>query len=145
MTASILQALVILTLAVGAAVLTREFHPRAPALYLIEAPVQKDEVNLTQVQGRWKGDVIWIDARSEAAFQKGHIPGALLLNEQGFMEQSFALMDVLQTTTKPVIIYCDGEKCDASRTIRTRLLETFPLDNCYVLKGGWPAWKSAQK
>lgn len=142
---ALLQAVVIVALAAGAAVLTREYHPRAPALYLIEAPVQKDEVNLKQVQERWKGDVIWIDARSQEAFQKEHIPGALLLNEQGFMEQSFALMDVLQTTTKPVIIYCDGEKCDASRTMRTRLLETFPLDNCFVLKGGWPAWKAAQK
>lgn len=142
---AILQALVIVALAAGAAVLTHEYHPRAPALSLIEAPVQKDEVNLRQVQERWKGDVVWIDARSEEVYQKGHIPGALLLNEQGFNEQSFALMDVLQTTTKPVIIYCDGEKCDASRTIHKRLLEVFPLDNCYVLKGGWPAWKAAQK
>lgn len=105
----------------------------------------KDEVNLQDIQERWQGKVLWIDARPAEVFEKGHIPGAMLLNEQGFMEQSLALLDVLQTTTLPVIIYCGGEKCEASREVKRRLLEVVPLDECYVLKGGWPAWMAGQK
>ncbi|WP_345737616.1 rhodanese-like domain-containing protein [Prosthecobacter algae] len=140
-----IQALMLLMLAVGAAGVTQALHPRAPALYVSDAPRAADEVNLKDIQERWQGKVLWIDARPAEVFEKGHIPGAMLLNEQGFMEQSLALLDVLQTTTLPVIIYCGGEKCEASREVKRRLLEVVPLDECYVLKGGWPAWVAGQK
>ncbi|TDU72828.1 rhodanese-like domain-containing protein [Prosthecobacter fusiformis] len=145
MSASVLQAALLVVLAAGAAAITHAVHPRAPALYLSEAPLREDEVSLKQIQERWQGDVIWLDARPQEVFEKGHIPEARMLNEQGFQEQLLELLDVLQTTDKPVIIYCGGEKCEASRTIREKLLPLVPLEHCYILKGGWPAWQAAQK
>ncbi|MEN3941228.1 rhodanese-like domain-containing protein [Prosthecobacter sp. SYSU 5D2] len=145
MIAHVFQAALLIALAAGAAALTHAVHPRAPALYLSEAPVGKDEVNLQQIQERWQGDVVWLDARPQEVYEKGHIPGARLLNEQGFQEQLLELLDVLQTTDKAVILYCDGEKCEASRTIREKLLPIIPIEECYILKGGYPAWKAAQK
>ncbi|MBB5037953.1 rhodanese-like domain-containing protein [Prosthecobacter dejongeii] len=142
---SVIQAGFLLLMAAVAAGVTREIHPRAPALHLSEAPRMKDEVNLKDIQERWQGKVLWIDARPAEAYEKGHIPKAMLLNEQGFMDQVLELMEVLQRTTLPVIIYCGGEKCEASRKVKERLLELVPLDDCYVLKGGWPAWQAAQK
>lgn len=141
---AMIQAVFLLLLAAGAAVVTYRAHPRAPALYLSEAPLAADEISLKQIQERWQGEVIWLDARPEDVYTKEHIPGARLLNEQGFDKQLFELLDVLQTTDKPVIIYCGGEKCEASRTIREKLLPMVPLEHCYVLKGGWPVWKAAQ-
>jgi len=114
-------------------------------LYLSEAPLRNDEVSVNDIQERWQGKVIWLDARPLEVFQKGHIPEARLLNEQDFNGQLFELLDILQTTDRPVIIYCGGEKCEASRTIRKKLLEMVPLEHCYILKGGWPAWQAAVK
>lgn len=136
------QVLLLVLLASAAAAGTHYFHPRAPALHAVEEPMRDDEVTLAQIQQRWKGEVLWLDARPRESFEKEHVPGAAMLNEQGFDNQLFELLGVLQANAKPVIIYCGGESCDASRKIRTKLLEAVPLENCYVLRGGWPAWKA---
>lgn len=136
------QALVLLLLSAGAAFGTWLWHPRAPALHMVTAPLREDEVSLTMIRGRWNGDVLWIDARPRAQFEQEHIPGARLLNEQEFDDLLFELLDVLQKNTKPVVIYCGGERCDASRKIRGLLLERFHLENVFVLQGGWKTWKA---
>ncbi|MDP1591490.1 MAG: rhodanese-like domain-containing protein [Prosthecobacter sp.] len=137
------QALILLLLAVAAAWGTHAWHPRAPALYLVQEPLRDDEVSMQAIQERWKGDVLWIDARIQEQFDAGHVPGALLLNEQKFDEQLFGHLDTLQTNTKPVIIYCSAAKCEASRHVLERLKQTLPVENVFVLKGGWQAWKAA--
>lgn len=139
------QALILLLLAVAAAWGTHAWHPRAPALYLVQEPLRDDEVSMQAIQERWKGDVLWIDARIQEQFDAGHVPGALLLNEQKFDEQLFGHLDTLQTNTKPVIIYCSAAKCEASRHVLERLKQTLPVENVFVLKGGWQAWKAAGK
>ena len=141
---AVLQAVVVLLLAGVAAVGTYYLHPAAPALFAVQEPVRDDEVTLGQIQERWQGDVLWIDARPREQYEQEHIAGALLLNEQGFDEQLLGMLEALQTNTKPVIVYCSGQRCDASRKVRAKLLELVAMDNCYVLKGGWAAWKGAQ-
>ena len=138
------QALVLLLLSGVAAVGVHFWHPMAPAWYLVVAPMQEDEVTVERVKGEFGGKVLWLDARPEDQFVAGHIPEAKLLNEQGFNEQLFELIDVLQKNTLPVVIYCGGEKCEASRKIKERLVESLPMENVWVLKGGWPAWKKAE-
>ncbi len=140
----LIQASLLLLLAVAAATAAYQFHPRAPALYLSEEPLKADEVSLKQIQQRWQGDVIWLDARPRDQFEAGHIPGARMLNEQEFDNQLLEMLDTLQTTTKTVVIYCGGQKCEASRHVREKLLTMVPVENCFILKGGWPAWKDAQ-
>ena len=142
---AIRQALILLLLAVAAAWGTHAWHPRAPALYLVQEPLRDDEVSMQAIQERWKGDVLWIDARIQEQFDAGHVPGALLLNEQKFDEQLFGHLDTLQANTKPVIIYCSAAKCEASRHVLERLKQTLPVENVFVLKGGWQAWKAAGK
>jgi rhodanese-related sulfurtransferase len=142
---AIRQALILLMLAVAAAWGTHAWHPRAPALYLVQEPLRDDEVSMQAIQERWKGDVLWIDARIQEQFDAGHVPGALLLNEQKFDEQLFGHLDTLQANTKPVIIYCSAAKCEASRHVLERLKQTLPVENVFVLKGGWQAWKAAGK
>lgn len=142
---AIRQALILLLLAVAAAWGTHAWHPRAPALYLVQEPLRDDEVSMQAIQERWKGDVLWIDARIQEQFDAGHAPGALLLNEQKFDEQLFGHLDTLQANTKPVIIYCSAAKCEASRHVLERLKQTLPVENVFVLKGGWQAWKAAGK
>ena len=100
---------------------------------------------MEMIEQRWKGDVLWIDARPQELFDAGHVPGALLLNEQKFEEQLFGMLDTLQTNAKPLIIYCNSARCDASRQILLRLKQTLPVEQAYVLKGGWKAWEASRE
>jgi rhodanese-related sulfurtransferase len=141
---ALIQACLIALLAGVLAAGAFQFHPHAPALYLIQEPMLADEIGLKEINERWKGDVLWLDARPRDQFDVAHIPEARLLNEQDFDNQLFEILDTLQTVTKPVIIYCGGQKCEASRHVREKLMKSVPLDRCFVLKGGWPAWLAGQ-
>lgn len=145
MVRSIAQALLLLLLAVGAAWATHRWHPRAPALYLVEEPLRNDEVSMQAIEERWKGDVLWIDARPQEQYDAGHVPGALLLNEQKFEEQLASYLDILQTNKKPIILYCSAAKCEASREVLEHLKHMLPIENAFILKGGWRAWEEAAK
>ena len=145
MFAAIRQATVIILLAATAAWATHVWHPRAPSLYLVEEPLRNDEVSMKVIQERWQGKVLWIDARIQEQYDAEHVPGAVLLNEQHFEEQLFGLLDTLQTNTKPIILYCNAAKCDASRKILEHLKRMLPIENAFVLKGGWNAWKQEEK
>lgn len=145
MPSSIRQATLLLLLAAAAALATHAWHPRAPALYLVQEPLRDDELSMKIIQERWKGDVLWIDARPQEQFDEGHVPGALLLNEQKFEEQLVTYLDTLQTNTRPIIVYCSAAKCDASRHVLEHLKQLLPIENAFVLKGGWKAWEDARK
>jgi rhodanese-related sulfurtransferase len=85
-------------------------------------------------------DVIWIDARSEAAYQSDHIPGAILLNEEHWESGILELMGTWLMQAKPIIVYCSSESCGTSKQIADRLREALPDAEIYSLKGGWDAW-----
>jgi rhodanese-related sulfurtransferase len=141
---ALLQSLILSALAAAVATAAFQFHPRAPALYLVQEPLLADEVGLKEIQERWKGEVIWLDARPRDQFDADHIPGARLLNEQEFDAQLLDMLDTLQAAAKPIIIYCGGQKCEASRHVREKLLTMVPVENCFILKGGWPTWKAGR-
>ncbi|MDB6005307.1 MAG: rhodanese [Prosthecobacter sp.] len=145
MFAAIRQATVIVLLAATAAWATHAWHPRAPSLYLVEEPLRDDEVSMQAIEERWQGKVLWIDARIQEQYDAGHVPGAVLLNEQHFEEQLFGLLDTLQRNTMPIIVYCNAAKCDASRKILEHLKQMLPIENAFVLKGGWNAWEQTAK
>jgi len=135
------ETLILLVCTLVAAGATHVFHPRAPVWYLIEEPVGDDEVTLEVVQEKWKGDVLWIDARPRDQYDKAHIPGALLLNEQEADTLMFQHFEKLQDNTKPVVVYCDGAACQASRKMREYLKERLAIEEIYILRGGWKAWQ----
>ena len=141
----VIEALAIMMLAVLGGAATHWLHPRAPTWYLTEAPLAEDEVSMAVIKERWKGDVLWIDARISEQFDLEHVPGAISLNEQNFDSMLFDHLEKLQDNAKPVILYCGTEKCQSSRKIKEALLERLPLENVFVLKGGWQAWRQATK
>ena len=134
------EALIILAFSLLAAVGTHYFHPKAPAWYLNADPVRDDEVSLDDINGRWRGDVLWIDARPRSQYEAGHVPGALLINEQEVDRLMFDSFEKLQSNTKPVVIYCSSSSCDASHRMKDYLTERVAMTNVYVLKGGWAEW-----
>ena len=141
---AIAQASALVLLSAAAALAVHTWHPRAPALHLTEEPLRDDEVSLASILERFPNGVLWIDARPKELFDAGHVPGALLLNEQGFDEQLLGHLEVLQTNTKPIVVYCGGQKCEASRKVAQKLQQMGIVQQAWVLKGGFGAWQAGQ-
>lgn len=139
------QAAVILLLSAAAAVGTHFLHPRAPQWYVQQEPLSPDEVTVEIVREKWGGGVVWVDARPREAHEEAHIPGALLLNEQEADALLFEHIEKLQDSAKPIVVYCDGHACQASRKMAKYLRERLPGAEIYVLRGGWNAWQEAAR
>ena len=138
-------AAILLLLSVVAAFATHWLHPRAPAWYLAQEQLAENEVSLAMIEQRWQGKVLWIDARLREVYDKAHVPGALLLNEQELDALLTEHIEKLQDNKLPIVIYCDGHACQASRKMRSYLTQTMGLTDVWVLHGGWAAWQAANK
>jgi rhodanese-related sulfurtransferase len=105
-----------------------------------QTPVAASEmVTIAQARG-WGDGAIWIDARPQEEFEREHVPGALLLNEDRWNELLPQVLAVW-APEKRVVVYCSSESCGSSREIAHRLRKEAGLTNVFVLEGGWEAWK----
>ena len=141
------QSAILLGLAAMAGALVWKFHPEAPELYLSHDAISMGEITVEEARARaTAGPIVWLDARHAKEFQKGHVPGALLLNEYDWENLLIAAFPSIIEAPEgsPVIIYCDGQACAASRAVRDRLRQT-PLGDreLLILHGGWPAWQAS--
>ena len=82
--------------------------------------------------------VLWVDARTESAFEAAHMKGAILLNESNWES---ALGDLLLSwdPESTVVVYCDGADCGTSRSVAARLREDLGVESVFWLEGGWEA------
>ena len=103
-----------------------------------ETPASHGEVTLVTVHN-WGDHVLWVDARTRAKYERAHIPGAVLLNEDEWDKLVPAFLDAWDPDV-PVVVYCDGGSCDASHAIAERLRKELKIEKVHVLKGGWSAW-----
>ena len=123
----------VLLLALIPAGATALWHPRRPAW-------QSDEVSVAAASA-WGSQVLWVDARPDADFQRAHIPGAVSLNEDRWDELLPGLLDHWRTTQK-IVVYCSSLSCQLSHDVARRLRDEVNLPNVYVLQGGWEAWQN---
>ena len=143
-TSTLRQVGIVLSLALMAAFLSAFFHPQRPAWYFVESAEDlrwqisvEDAKTLAETE-----NVLWIDARPRTKFDEGHMPRAILLNADEWGDLMFQNMDTLQSAmSRPVIVYCDGDRCAKSNDVATRLRELLGLDPVYVLKGDWKLLK----
>jgi len=121
----------------------------AQALYLRDkvswnSPVaERDEITVTAAQALGER-AIWVDARSEDDFEREHVPGAVLLNEDRWNELLPRMLENW-APDKTVVVYCNSKGCGASREVARRLRTQAGLSNVFVLKGGWEAWLAQKK
>ena len=107
------------------------------------APLGDGEVWLETAR-MWGEKVLWVDARPRAKFDRDHIPGAALLNEDEWVRLVGPFLDVWEPE-KTIVVYCDGGSCDASHAVAKRIKEELGVDNTiWILKGGWDAWQQAK-
>jgi rhodanese-related sulfurtransferase len=109
-----------------------------------QSPIPASElVTLAQAQA-WGENAIWIDARPDAEFERDHVPGAILLNEDRWNE---LMPQFLQNWSpeKRIVVYCSSQSCNASREVAKRLRDHAQLKNVFVLQGGWEEWLKSKQ
>ena len=94
----------------------------------------------------WGADAIWIDARPSVDFEKDHVPGAILLNEDKWGELLPQFLQQQWAPEKKIVVYCSAESCNLAGDVARRLREKENLPNqIRVLKEGWEGWLKAKK
>lgn len=102
-------------------------------------PPAADEVTLATARS-WEDRVLWVDARTRARFEREHIPGAVLLNEDEWVRLVGPFLDAWEPE-KTIIVYCDSASCDASRAVAKRIKDELQVESAIrVLQGGWDTW-----
>lgn len=84
---------------------------------------------------------VFVDARPDAPFEAGHIPGAVQCD---YYRLDFYIDSVLARVAgaEKVIVYCNGGDCEDSLHVCGELLNyEVPWHSIYLFKGGWEAWK----
>lgn len=133
------QCVWIVALALAPALATAVFHPKRPVWHA-EA-LKPNEVSLADVL-RWKEPTLWVDARSVKTYEAGHIPGAMLLNEDHWDHLLDGVLEAWHPS-QSVVVYCDSRECQSSERVAARLREA-GVEPVFVLKGGWEAWLKAK-
>ena len=132
----------VLLLCAFASALTAAFHPRAPR-WNAEAASSSGETTLDDALRLPREEVLWVDARSRAAYAQDHIPGALLLNEEEWDSLLGAFIEAWDRQPH-IIVYCSSSQCRASASVVKRLAVELGIDQARVLHGGWEAWQTAR-
>jgi rhodanese-related sulfurtransferase len=83
---------------------------------------------------------VFIDARPESLYDKGHIKGALCLPWHQADEKC---LDVIENIPpgKHIITYCDGATCDLCDKLAAFLCD-FGFEDVRALVNGWTIWQN---
>jgi rhodanese-related sulfurtransferase len=115
-------------------ILTYAFHPSAPSWEKsTQWEMTIDEVKLYQ------NNILWVDARDKNAYEAGHIPEAINLNEHDLEGDIEAFMNAWDGVSR-VIVYCDSLECGKSEHVANVLRNEYRVKEAYALKGGWELW-----
>jgi len=82
---------------------------------------------------------VFIDARSDEDFRKGHIHGAKSLPWQDVDQRFIEIVEDISPDVT-IITYCDGENCDLSHDLALFLLD-MGFKDVRVLINGWSVWQ----
>jgi rhodanese-related sulfurtransferase len=85
--------------------------------------------------------IVFVDARDDAHFKEGHIPGAkhLSVKDEGFTE---ANLSKIVAKDKPVVFYCTGNTCLASSEAAQKAV-AWGWTTVYYFRGGLTQWKTS--
>tara|TARA_B100001996_G_C18658021_1_gene591950 strand:- start:340 stop:822 length:483 start_codon:yes stop_codon:yes gene_type:complete len=96
-------------------------------------------ISLEQAKEFYEKNTLFLDARDEAYYNKGHIKGAL--KNIFFMELLFNI-ESRQSKNKPLVVYCGDPGCGDSEDLAFNLQDA-GFTKLYVFKGGWLEWSAA--
>ena len=96
-------------------------------------------ISLDQAKEFYDRNTLFLDARDEAYFNKGHIRGAI--KNAFFMELLFNI-ESMQSKEDPLVVYCGDPGCGDSEDLAYNLQDA-GFAKLYVFKGGWLEWSAA--
>jgi rhodanese-related sulfurtransferase len=101
---------------------------------------ESDFVEVETARG-WGANVLWVDARPANEFERGHVPGAVSLNEDRWGEALPEFLAKDWSPDKKIVVYCSAASCNLAEDVARRLRDEAKLPNeIRILKGGWEAW-----
>ena len=96
-------------------------------------------ISLDQAKEFYEKNTLFLDARDEAYYNKGHIKGAI--KNIFFMELLFNI-ESIQSKQAPLVVYCGDPGCGDSEDLAYNLQDA-GFTKLYVFKGGWLEWSAA--
>ncbi|HYE07342.1 MAG TPA: rhodanese-like domain-containing protein [Planctomycetota bacterium] len=133
------EAACLVLLAMVPASIAGVWHPRRPA----DAPAIVQGEVTAATASTWR-DALWIDVRPADRYAAGHVPGALRLDEDAW-EDGLAELAAHWDGVRPIVVYCDGGGCEASRAVADRLRRELAAERVFAMQGGWTAWSSSPR
>jgi len=107
---------------------------------LVTSSGEKLEISLSDATNLFnKGETVFIDARSRAEYDVGHIKGAKNLP---YKEADWKFVEAMAGVPEDsaIITYCDGETCELSMELAV-FLRNAGYKNVRVLSNGWTVWQ----
>jgi rhodanese-related sulfurtransferase len=109
-----------------------------PAQEVITGP----DITIAQALKLFNAGVSFVDARRRDEFEAGHVQNAYWMPAETLTSgKRPEAMDFLMPD-QPVVIYCGGGECDASKNVAA-LLAQGGYAQCLILTDGYPAWAAA--
>jgi rhodanese-related sulfurtransferase len=139
-----LQLAIIATISLAAVGLTYLAKgPPTRSHFCDPATRKADEICLSEITPT--DGLLWIDARSRAAWQKNGLPESVLWNLDSTEDmQAFEANNAEKiAAAQMVVIYCGDENCGTSRQIADRIRQLDLGPQVLVLHGGWRALRDA--
>ena len=121
------------------------------ALYLRDkipwhSRVAESDMVTVDLARSWGANVLWLDARPDADFEREHVPGAIPLNEDRWNELLPPFLQQQWSPEKKIVVYCSSESCNLAGDVARRLREEARIPNeIRVLEGGWEEWLRTRK
>ena len=115
------------------------FHPASSAALAKE---KTSELDLSAAKALFdRHSACFVDARSEYAYYKSHIKGAVSLSDSRFDEQfpDFRQKIAIETL---LVVYCSGPDCGKARHVAEKLIKK-GYRNVRVFTGGLIEWSPA--
>jgi rhodanese-related sulfurtransferase len=89
------------------------------------------------------GKIVLVDARSKAAYDAGHIPGAVSLYENAAPEDYKAFQKQYGPKTH-IVAYCTDLKCSMSMRTAIKLVTWYNFQKVQFMPGGYQEWQQSE-
>lgn len=140
----LLRALIIQILGIGTGLIYTVIFSDQLLFGELETSEKQDDITYLSLEAlqniiQSKSKILLIDGRSESAYQKGHILGAVNIP---YMQRDYLSEQLLSNVARetPIIVYCSGKHCNTSVELAKFLSQKFGFIHVRVFAGGWEEW-----
>jgi len=153
---TIKEIIILVSVAVALALVVNSFSPKGIALVgqwdtargvITANPAAAAEERLQEIDSAARareilerGSVLFVDARSENAYENGHIPGAVSLPLGRFDERIEPFLNQYPPE-QPIVTYCSGRTCEDSHHL-ARLLTEAGYNDVRIFIDGFAGWQA---